>query len=210
MLARGYPPTIDWLAAYVGQPLLEEHIRWFLYDQVHPDADVCGMDIPLHLCPLIPTQLRIKVFHSATSTYYAPSDLSGLGGMHRERIRATPHWKGGPGRYDCVYVAKHGGADGFAGLHVACVNLFFVSPSWKCVFLCTGGMVCHLQWSPLRRHRAVAGDARLWCERAVYVFCDPCGHNSSFGSSYWRGGFWNATHTIYLSRYTYRIQVILC
>ena len=61
----------------------------------------------------------------SANTAHAPSDLSGLGGMHRERIRATPHWKGGPGRYDCVYVAKDDGAEGFAGLHVARVNLFF-------------------------------------------------------------------------------------
>ncbi|KAF8461964.1 hypothetical protein DFH94DRAFT_631736, partial [Russula ochroleuca] len=56
---------------------------------------------------------------------YAPSDLSGTGGMHREQIRAMPRWKGGPGQYDCIYVGKDAEAEGFHGLHVACVKLFF-------------------------------------------------------------------------------------
>lgn len=85
------------------------------------------MDVSLNLCPLLHEALRIHVFHSAISTYYAPSDLSGIGGMHRERIRATPSWKKGPGRYDCVFVETGGDDDlvGFRGLHVARVLLFF-------------------------------------------------------------------------------------
>ena len=125
ILARRYPRTLDRLAGFVEQPFLNEHIRRFLYDQSHPDAEVCGMDVALDLCPTIPTHLRIKVFHSAISTYYAPSDLSGVGGMHRERIRATPRWKGTRGRYDCVYIGKDASAEGFLGLHVARVMLFF-------------------------------------------------------------------------------------
>src|ERR1700760_3668169 len=85
------------------------------------------MDAILGLCPEISPHLRIKVFHLATSTYYAPSDLSGIGGMHQERIRATPRWKGGPGHYDCIYVAKPEDevVEGFCGLHVSRVKLFF-------------------------------------------------------------------------------------
>ncbi|KAI0251372.1 hypothetical protein BJV78DRAFT_1316789 [Lactifluus subvellereus] len=125
MVASRYPRMIDQLAAYLGQPRLVEYIRRFLYDQSHPNAEICGMDVLLDLCPEISSQLRVNVFHSATSTYYAPSDLSGTGGMHRERIRATPCWKGGPGRYDCVYVEKDADLEGFRGLHVVRVNLFF-------------------------------------------------------------------------------------
>jgi hypothetical protein len=77
------------------------------------------MDVPLTSCPEIPGSLRVDVFHSAISTYYAPSDLSGIGGMHREHIRVTPSWKGGPGRYDCIYVDKDLDVEGFCGLHVA-------------------------------------------------------------------------------------------
>jgi hypothetical protein len=113
------------LSGYLKQLQLLEHICRFLYDQLHPDAEVCGMDVPLHLCPIVPPSLRIKVFHSATSTYYAPSDLSGIGGMHRELIRATPSWKKGQGRYDCVYVERDAKMEGFSGLLVAHINLFF-------------------------------------------------------------------------------------
>lgn len=90
------------------------------------------MDVPLHLCPAVSSTLRIKVFLSATSTFYAPSDLSGIAGMQSELIRATPSWNKGPGCYDCVYVGQDIGrdaegaeSDGFLGLLVARVNLFF-------------------------------------------------------------------------------------
>lgn len=113
------------LAPSLNQPQLLEHVRRFLYDQFHPDAEVCGMDTPLDSCPAVPNNLRIKVYHSATSTYHAPSDLSGIGGMHREIICATPSWKKGPGRYDCVYVVNDAESEGFAGLLVARLNLLF-------------------------------------------------------------------------------------
>jgi hypothetical protein len=122
---------VERVAAYLKQPNLIEYIRRFLYDQFFPNSEVCGMDIDIALCPAIPNDLGIKVFHSATSTYYAPSDISGTGGMHRERIRAVPSWKGGPPRYDCVYVENN--ADpGFLGLHVARTKLFF-SFTFRCV-----------------------------------------------------------------------------
>lgn len=82
------------------------------------------MDAPIEQCPVVDPDLRLMVFHSATATFYAPSDLSGIGGMHRERIRATPSWHGGPSRYDCVFVENEPDLEGFAGLHVAQVKLF--------------------------------------------------------------------------------------
>jgi hypothetical protein len=72
------------------------------------------------------------VYTSAISTFRAPSDLSGIGGMRRERIRATPTWKKGSAasapasaRYDCVFVNTDPAANGFLGLDVARVRLFF-------------------------------------------------------------------------------------
>ena len=68
------------------------------------------------------------MFNSAKAVFFAPSDQSGVGGMRREIIRATPSWRGGPGRYDCVYVANGGmDTDGFRSLLVARVRLFFSS-----------------------------------------------------------------------------------
>ena len=122
--ARKYPPTLGGLANHLNEPNLSDYIRRFLYDRLYPDADVCGMDAPIEDCPTVSPFLRLKVFHSATATYYAPSDLSGIGGMHRERIRATPTWQNGPGRYDCIFVDNEPDIDGFAGLHVVRVKLF--------------------------------------------------------------------------------------
>ncbi|KZT07449.1 uncharacterized protein LAESUDRAFT_651210, partial [Laetiporus sulphureus 93-53] len=50
------------------------------------------------------------IHYSAAATYYAPSDPSGIGGMHREHIRVTPRWQGSTGRFDCVLV-KHDPTD---------------------------------------------------------------------------------------------------
>jgi len=97
-----YPGSLDQLSSYVGQPRLIEYIRRFLYDQFNPDADICGMDVQIDACPYIHTGITVKVYHFALSTYHAPSDLSCTGGMLRERIRAVPSWKEGPGRFDCV------------------------------------------------------------------------------------------------------------
>jgi hypothetical protein len=124
LVAKGYPKTLGLLTSYVGEPRLPEYIRRFLYDQLYPDADLCGMDVPLDACPEVSSSLQVKVFHSASATYYAPSDLSGIGGMHREWIRATPSWQNGAGRYDCVFIDREPEVDGFAGLFVARVKQF--------------------------------------------------------------------------------------
>jgi hypothetical protein len=66
----------------------------------------------------------IKVHHSALATFYAPSDLCGTGGLHRERIRATPSFRGGQ-RYDTVFVELDEAQAGLLGMVVARVHLFF-------------------------------------------------------------------------------------
>jgi hypothetical protein len=45
--------------------------------------------------------------------------------MRREWIRATPSWRKGPPRYDCVFVTTDEAAEGFRGLDVVRVALFF-------------------------------------------------------------------------------------
>ncbi|KAJ7915773.1 hypothetical protein B0H13DRAFT_1521605, partial [Mycena leptocephala] len=57
--------------------------------------------------------------------FYAPSDISGVGGMHHEHIRATKSWYRGPPCYDCVFIEHDPEAAGFRGLRAACVWLFF-------------------------------------------------------------------------------------
>ncbi|KAJ3497412.1 hypothetical protein NMY22_g19699 [Coprinellus aureogranulatus] len=68
--------------------------------------------------------LHVRIFRTATALFHEPSDLSGVGGMLREQIRATPSWqKKGP-RHDCVYIESDHTQEGFRGLIVAQVHSF--------------------------------------------------------------------------------------
>ena len=109
--ARKYPRDVDALGLFVGQPNLKTLIENFLFEQLNPDVrpQFSG---------------NVYVYHSAVATYFAPSDLSGVGGMHRQRIRAVPSWYHGPPRYDCVVVEHDPTLEGFQGLHAARVFLF--------------------------------------------------------------------------------------
>lgn len=77
-------------------------------------------------CPSLPSiQCKIAVYPSAVAMYYAPSDISGVGGMHREHIQAVSSWRNGPPRYDCVFVNTDPDAEGMRGLDVARAYMFF-------------------------------------------------------------------------------------
>ncbi|EIW62427.1 uncharacterized protein TRAVEDRAFT_89569, partial [Trametes versicolor FP-101664 SS1] len=64
------------------------------------------------------------VHHSATATFYAPSELAGLGGMHRETIRSTPRWFGQRPQFDTVLIQTDTNAPGMLGMTVARVRAF--------------------------------------------------------------------------------------
>ncbi|KAJ7698292.1 hypothetical protein B0H17DRAFT_1158368 [Mycena rosella] len=83
-------------------PGLPDMIRRFLYSQENPDSDIPLNEVLIRECPSYSG--KVKVFPSAVATFFAPSDQSGIGGMHRERIRAVRSWRGGAPRYDCVFV----------------------------------------------------------------------------------------------------------
>ncbi|KAF9647122.1 hypothetical protein BDM02DRAFT_3098702, partial [Thelephora ganbajun] len=72
---------------------------------------------------------KVSVYHSATATFCAPSNLSGPGGMYQEVIRSTPFWPRGDipsQRRDCVFVDMGDPENvGMKGLLVARVYLFF-------------------------------------------------------------------------------------
>lgn len=53
--------------------------------------------------------------------------------MYKERIHACPSWQGKEPRYDCVFINQDPDKDGFCGLYVARVFLFF-SFTYKSVF----------------------------------------------------------------------------
>jgi hypothetical protein len=103
-------------------------IRQFLHEQLHPDSEAQSLisaDGTLNALPDFRDSEKISVYNSASATFYAPSDLSGIGGMRRERIRAVQSWRKGPPRYDCVFVVTDETAEGMRSLDVARVRLFF-------------------------------------------------------------------------------------
>lgn len=119
---RNYPRNIHDLATHVNQPRLPELVRRFLYDQVQDDPENIGSEVALDDCPIFNGNIRI--FHSAIARFYAPSELCGSGGMHREHIRSTPLWRGLYARRDTVFVETDGGQAGMLGMAIGRVHLF--------------------------------------------------------------------------------------
>ncbi|KAF8545905.1 hypothetical protein OG21DRAFT_1491784 [Imleria badia] len=76
--------TLPALAAELGVANLVTLTRCFLFDQYHPDDDHDPTEIPLSDCPYY--EGRINVYNSACARFFAPSNLSGLGGMQKEFI----------------------------------------------------------------------------------------------------------------------------
>ncbi|KAJ7093512.1 hypothetical protein C8R44DRAFT_989924 [Mycena epipterygia] len=128
---RGYPKTIDALAAYIQHPELPSLLRRFLYEELHGAPDDNAPPIPLEACPTFVG--RITVHHSAIARFYAPSDLGGAGGMYRERIRSNPNYHGYP-RRDTVLVDV--GTTVMRGLVIGRVLLFFSFTFSDCPFEC--------------------------------------------------------------------------
>jgi len=102
-------------------------IRRFLYDQLYPDSRIPSSELETSAYPNFDG--RILIFYSATATFRAPSDISGFTGMRREFIRATPCWRQGPARYDCIFVNSADDSEseleGMHGLEIARVLAFF-------------------------------------------------------------------------------------
>jgi len=90
---------------------------------MYPNARVPSSQISIDACPIF--QGSISIFRSASATFRAPSDPSGPRGMRREYIRATPTWRKGHSRYDCIFVNARPELPGMRGLQVARVFLFF-------------------------------------------------------------------------------------
>lgn len=121
--ARGYPNSIDALAAHIEQPRFPELLRRFLYDQQNRGAAISPDDVPLDQCPGF--NGRILVYHSALACFFAPSDLCGAGGMHQERIRSNPKWRNEHARRDTVFVKIGAGQSNMQDMVIARVQLFF-------------------------------------------------------------------------------------
>ncbi|KAG1766610.1 hypothetical protein EV702DRAFT_980766 [Suillus placidus] len=104
-------------------PRLPLLIQEFIHDQYYsedpnpPEFDPATAQVFLG---------KVTIFNSAAASFYAPSDLSGTGGMRREHIRATPSWRAGQPRHDCIFVNMGADFDSpMGGLAVARVLCFF-------------------------------------------------------------------------------------
>ena len=116
---------VNALAIEYKQPSLRELVRRFLYDQVqisNPDPDlddngelVDSSSVDLSKCPQV--YGNIAVHRVAHATFYAPTELAGTAGMHRELIRANPSWRGHP-RFDTVLVNTDADKPGMQGMTV--------------------------------------------------------------------------------------------
>jgi hypothetical protein len=116
---RIYP---DIIANEIDQPDLVNLIQKFLYDQTRSDTD---SQMSSSTTDLPKFHNKISVYTSAVATFYAPSDISGVGGMRCERIHAVDTWRNGPGRYDCIFVDTDSSAEGMRGFDIARARLFF-------------------------------------------------------------------------------------
>ncbi|KAK7684399.1 hypothetical protein QCA50_012346 [Cerrena zonata] len=119
---RGVPKDFQHLAEHYALGALPILASRFLYEQLHPEIEDV-LAIPAYDLPIL-TTCRIQVFNSAIATFHAPSDPSGIGGMHHERVRATPSWRRSYPRHDCVFVST-GPERGMRGMHAARICLFF-------------------------------------------------------------------------------------
>ncbi|KAG1903191.1 uncharacterized protein F5891DRAFT_947854, partial [Suillus fuscotomentosus] len=62
----------------------------FLHDQQNPDHLIPGHEMDVSLCPDF--NGKVRVFHSATASFYAPSDICGVNGMLRCVIHSASTW----------------------------------------------------------------------------------------------------------------------
>ncbi|KAI0362819.1 hypothetical protein OH77DRAFT_1442803 [Trametes cingulata] len=107
----------------LNQPELDMHLRQFLHDQLNPELELAE-DLPAADYPVLPHRTRIALYYLARATFYAPSELAGVGGMHQEMIRCAPRWYGARPRYDTVLVQTNPDAPGMLGMTVARVRAF--------------------------------------------------------------------------------------
>ncbi|KAG1876353.1 hypothetical protein F4604DRAFT_1880643 [Suillus subluteus] len=118
---RIYP---DLLADQIGEPNLMTHIQQFLHDQLrHSDSKSEASADSSSALPEL--HEKITLYTSAVATFFTPSDISGIGGMRYEHIRAMDTWRNSPGRYDCAFISTDPTAEGMSGFDIAQVRLFF-------------------------------------------------------------------------------------
>ena len=114
-----YPQCLDELASYIKQPQFSVALHRFLYFVDSPsETQIPDCFVQQKF------EGKIRVHYSATATFYAPSELCGVGGLLRERIHSTPNFHSAPCR-DTVFVELDGDQLGLLGMVIAHVLLLF-------------------------------------------------------------------------------------
>ncbi|KAG1866909.1 hypothetical protein F4604DRAFT_1881740 [Suillus subluteus] len=108
--------TVVALAIELSVLHLRELIGTFLFEQLHPHDTRDHAIIPADSFPVYDG--KVSVVNLASSRFYAPSDLSGIGGMQREYIQSCLKWRNAHAHYDCVFINSRLELDGMQGLEV--------------------------------------------------------------------------------------------
>jgi hypothetical protein len=115
---------INGLGLYIQEPSFAGLLHAFLNHQVG-GSDSSDMDVSDEDGDILDHISPISVFHSAISSFYTPSDPSGIHGMHQECIWSTPLWWSSGLWHDCIFVVEDEDKEGFWGMSVVHVKLFF-------------------------------------------------------------------------------------
>ena len=110
------------LATKLDIPQLVDILHRFLQLQLQHD-NRNPEDVPLDKCPFYDGP--VNVYNSASSMFYAPSDMSGLHGMRCKHMRCSPMWRNAGPHYDCIFVVTNPHVEGMLGLDVTRVLCFF-------------------------------------------------------------------------------------
>jgi hypothetical protein len=113
------------MAKTVKQSNLIHLIRKYLH-QDHVEDQCLDVDLAQQS---FSNEYPLTTYNSAVVTFYAPSDLSGMGGMRKERIRAVSQWRGGHARYDTVLLKQNNdmpNEKAINSLSISQVRLFFI------------------------------------------------------------------------------------
>ncbi|KAF8257006.1 hypothetical protein EI94DRAFT_1774697 [Lactarius quietus] len=116
----GYPHNLQDLADFIQQPGLPFTLQQFLFLFDNPNSAIAPdthSDLPEFYG-------HVHVHHLALATFFASSDLCGVGGIHQEQIRSTPSWYNNP-CCDMVYVVLDDSLPGLEGMVISRVQLFF-------------------------------------------------------------------------------------
>ena len=107
----------------LGEPDFCRQLQHFIQDQLQDSSPESDMASSSSMLPALPT--KIATYASAMAMFYAPSDISGIGGMHSECIHAVDTWRHGNGQNDCMFINTDPTQPGMHGLDVTRARLFF-------------------------------------------------------------------------------------